>query len=162
MEKKKRVGIALLCLLCLSYIIVPSPSLLSTTIQVVPLSISGVYYHYFRKHLETIPAGSTTVNHYIFKSLTWIAQTFIVYIVLISLASTLFQSSLDSFAENYPWTTCSVLSPVPLAILLGMHFLFMSAMKLFITILPHRFLEINHENLWRYIKGTILLIKSSN
>ena len=160
MWRNKRIGIALLCLIGIANIIVPSPSLLSITIQVVPLSISGIYYHYFRKYLETVPYGSTTVNHYIFTSLTWNAQLVIGYIFLLNLTSYMFNSSLQSLAESHPWTLCLVLSPAYITIPLGVHFVSLAAIKLYISILPYRFVGLNHENLWRNIKGELLLISA--
>ena len=161
MEWKKWLGLALASLLILGYVVVPTPSPLSITIQVITLTLSGVYYHYFRKYLEATPAGSTTVNHYIFTSFTLFAQLNLGYSHLFILASYMFQSQIQKILDSSEnLLLCSLLSPQYLVTPLCLHLLFMTCIKLYITIHPQRFLGINFEKLWRYLQviGAVITV----
>ena len=155
--KKKWSGIAFICILSLSYIVVPSPSLLSIQIQAIPLTVSGVYYHFFRKYLKSVPAGSATINHYIYISFTWVVQVFLAFIHLLLLSSFLFQSSFQSKIEEYPLLFCPLLSPMYLTLPLCMHFLYMAGIKLLILIYPKGLLGWNHEKIWRFLQAAVVL-----
>ena len=143
-----------LVFLCLGLAVVPTTlNFFSLTVQMVPPIISSVYYHYFRQYLRNVPPGSTTVNHYIFYSLSWTAQIIIIYFNLLTLAFSIFQATIQG---NLAF--CIVLTPHFLWVPLALHFTFMTAIKLFITVKPQRFLEVNHERLWRCLQATIVVL----
>ena len=57
---------------------------------------------------------------------------------------------------------CSVLSPHLLVVPLALHYLVLAGLKLFITVLPQRFISLNHERLWRRLKAAGLVIVLSD
>ena len=97
---EKFTGVAILSVLILFYLVLPSPSLVLIPIQVLFLTISVVYYYYFRQYLKTVPAGSTTINHYIFISLTWNVQMSLAFIHLLIFSFYTFQSSLQDILDE--------------------------------------------------------------
>ena len=154
---EKFAGVAILNVLILFYLVLPSPSLVSIPVQVLFLTISVVYYYYFRQYLKTVPAGSTTINHYIFISLTWNVQMFLAFIHLLIFSFYTFQSSLQDILDEKPLILCHLLNPVYLILPLCMHLLFLAGIKLFILCQSHRFLGLNHEKLWRFIKAAMVI-----
>ena len=159
MTIKERIGAAVLLLLCLGFVLLPSVSLLSLLFQISLAVVSGVHYHYFRRYLNSAPSGTTTVNKYVFYSLTWAAQLTIGYLRLLILASSLLKASIiKELIVSHPSSACVFLSPQMLAVCLGLHFSVMTGIKLYISFLPQRFLGLNHERLWRGIQITGLLI----
>ena len=154
---KKFAGVAILSVLILFYLVLPSPSLVSILMQVIFLTISGIYYYYFRQYLKTVPAGSTTINHYIFISFTWSVQMYLAFIHLCIVSFYTFQSSLQDILDEKPLFLCFMLNPVYLILPLILHLFFMAGIKLFILIQPHRFLGLNHEKLWRFLKAAMVI-----
>ena len=131
---KKFAGVAILSVLILFYLVLPSPSLVSIPIQVLFLTISVVYYYYFRQYLKTVPAGSTTITHYIFISLTWNVQMFLAFIHFLIFSFYTFKSSLQDILHEKPLILCHLLNPVYLILPLILHLLFLAGIKLFILI----------------------------
>ena len=154
---EKFAGVAILSVLILFYLVLPSPSLVSILMQVIFLTISGIYYYYFRQYLKTVPAGSTTINHYIFISFTWSVQMYLAFIHLCIVSFYTFQSSLQDILDEKPLFLCFMLNPVYLILPLCMHLLFLAGIKLFILIQPHRFLGLNHEKLWTFLKAAMVI-----
>ena len=154
---EKFAGVAILSVLILFYLVLPSPSLVSILMQVIFLTISGIYYYYFRQYLKTVPAGSTTINHYIFISFTWNVQMYLAFIHLCIVSFYTFQSSLQDILGEKPLFLCIMINPVYLILPLCMHLLFLAGIKLFILIQPHRFLGLNHEKLWTFLKAAMVI-----
>lgn len=120
--------------------------------------VSGLAYYFFRQYLKTVPPGSTTVNHYIFYSLTWAAQLSVGYVHILILASTFVQDSMLGIIESSPSLACTLLNPGLIGFPMAMHFTLMMAIKLYITVLPNRFMGMNHEKFWRCLQVTGLLV----
>lgn len=159
MEKKKLLVLTLSSLSILGYLVMPTASLLTITIQVVLLGLSCVCYYYFRKYLEATPAGSLTVNHYILISFTMLACFLLGYMHLLILGSYMFQFQIQKIIDsNETSLICSLFSPLFLVTPLCFHLLYMTGLKLYITVYPQRFLGINHEKLWRYLKVIVAVI----
>ena len=78
------------------------------------------------------------------------------------IASSLFPAIIERLIDSSPMVACSVLSPHLLVVPVALHYLFLAGLKLFITVLPQRFISLNHERLWRRLKAAGLIIALSD
>ena len=154
---KGRLGAALILIISLGSVALPSPSVYSLPAQMIPPISSGVYSHYFRQYLKSTPAGSTTVNHYLFQSLSWMSQICVGYVhFLILVSAVVGQTSIQHMYKTRPDFVCTVLSPYFIVVPFALHFSAMTGIKFFMAVQPERLLRVNQEKLWRCLQLTCL------
>ena len=149
---KERLGAACLFVLCLGYLVAPTPSFYSLPLQIGLSVVSGLHYHYFRQYLSNTPAGLVTVNHYIYASFSWASQIRTAYLNVLILVSTLFHETVQTLVDSFPMAACGVLTPYLPVNIFSLHLSLMGAIKLYFTVMPQRFLGLDHEHLWKSLK----------
>ena len=106
---RETIGAGLILLLGLGSVVAPPQSIYWLPLQVSSPILSIINYHYFRQFLQATAPGSTTVNHYVFLSLTLISQACIGYPCFLMIASSLCPGLVESLIASNPVVACSIL-----------------------------------------------------
>ena len=147
---------------CIGFLITPRRNIYFFPVQVLPSSISHVYYYYFRRFIGSRPPGQQTINHYLYTSLSFVGQASLLHAQIwltVSQVEALSENAIKSLFLAYPKAGCILLNFPPFKVLhMAYVFSLMSCVRVLLFFSPNRFMALNHEKVFRVMLGGGLVL----
>ena len=146
-----RVRLCIFSLLVLGNLTAPqNPSILQFSVQTVSIGMSAIYFHFFRKFLSSGPPASETVNHAMFRSLSFLAQATACYIYTVILIGNVIPGYMKAFIHQHPTVACEALTSRT-SIAFPLNLMLITFFKLVVLISPQMITELHHEKTAKYM-----------
>ena len=147
-----RIRLCIFSLLVLGNLTTPrNPSILQFSLHTVSIGMSAIYFHFFRKYLNSGPPASKTVNHAMFRSLSFLAQAFVGYFYTLMLFGCVMPRYISAFIHQHPAVACVALTPRIFMVPFLVNFMIITFFKLMVVLFPQTFLELHHEKAAKYL-----------
>ena len=143
MEKRQLVYY-IFCILILSEPL--EQNVYTKVCQYITFLLSFLQFHFFRKFLASGPPASKTVIHGLLISFTYVIQTYITYMFLLTIFSCL-TTLAEWLLHEYPNGFCQLVSPTSLGQAMILYLTYLAFFRLLMVTKINTFINLNHESM---------------
>ena len=114
--------------------------------QYITFLLSFLQFHYFRKFLSSGPPASKTLIHGLLISFTYLIQTYITYMFVLTIFSCL-TTLAEWLLHEYPNGFCQLVSPTSLGQAMILYLTYLAFFRLLMVTKINTFITLNHESI---------------